>query len=402
MDLAFLPSERIREVPPAACSAAQRSANVQRGGGRPMAEFIRLENVRKSWGTAVGVAGVDLSIARGEFTVLLGPSGCGKSTLLRLVAGLELPDTGRVLIDGRDVTGEPPSSRRLSMVFQSYALFPHLTVAENIVFGLKVRRVAKGERAQRLAKALAVTGLQGLEQRKPSELSGGQRQRVALARAVIADHPICLMDEPLSNLDAKLRHSVRQEIRAMQRELGMTVIYVTHDQTEAMGMADRIVLLNAGRIEQTGTPEEFYREPSTIFSATFIGSPPMVLIPLDAVPAHLRPDRLDVSAGARCFVGVRPEDFEIGQPRDNTVAARVNSTEFLGAETLAYLSAASGDITARIDGHTVLPGGAQVGLSWPRDAAHLFDANTGRRMPSRTLKIDRGTTARPAGQAASA
>jgi len=363
-----------------------------------MAEFIRLENVRKSWGTAVGVAGIDLSIAKGEFTVLLGPSGCGKSTLLRLVAGLELPDTGRVFIDGRDVTGETPSSRRLSMVFQSYALFPHLTVAENIVFGLKVRRVAKAERAQRLAKALAVTGLAGLEQRKPAELSGGQRQRVALARAVIADHPICLMDEPLSNLDAKLRHSVRQEIRAMQRELGMTVLYVTHDQTEAMGMADRIVLLNAGRVEQAGTPEEFYREPATIFAATFIGSPPMVLIPSDGAPAHLRPER----TGGPCFVGVRPEDFEIGLPRENALTARVNSTEFLGAETLVYLSAASGDVTARIDGHTALNPGTHVGLSWPIEAAHLFDAGTGRRLPSRTAKFDRGTIARPAGQAASA
>jgi len=365
-----------------------------------MAEFIRLENVRKSWGTAVGVDGIDLSIGKGDFTVLLGPSGCGKSTLLRLVAGLELPDTGRVFIDGRDVTGESPSSRRLSMVFQSYALFPHLTVAENIVFGLKVRRVAKAERVQRLAKAIALTGLQGLEHRKPAELSGGQRQRVALARAVIADHPLCLMDEPLSNLDAKLRHSVRQDIRAMQRELGMTVIYVTHDQTEAMGMADRIVLLNAGRVEQTGTPQEFYQEPATTFAATFIGSPPMVLIPSDAVPGPLRPESLGAKAGSY-FVGVRPENFEIGPPRDNALAARVNSTEFLGAETLAYLSSASGNITARVAGQIALRPGAQVALSWPREAAHLFDADTGRRMPSRSSKFDRGSLARPAGQAAS-
>jgi sn-glycerol 3-phosphate transport system ATP-binding protein len=365
-----------------------------------MAEFIRLENVRKSWGTSVGVAGIDLSIAKGDFTVLLGPSGCGKSTLLRLVAGLELPDSGRVFIDGHDVTGESPSSRRLSMVFQSYALFPHLTVADNIVFGLKVRRVVKAERIQRLKKALALTGLEGLELRKPAELSGGQRQRVALARAVIADHPICLMDEPLSNLDAKLRHSVRQEIRAMHRELGMTVLYVTHDQTEAMGMADRIVLLNAGRIEQTGSPEEFYREPATTFAATFIGSPPMVLIADDAVPAQLRPEREDGGVGG-CVVGVRPEDIEIGEPREGTLAARVNSTEFLGAEALVYLSAASGDITARIDGQGSLDPGALVGLSWRLEAAHIFDAGTGRRLPKRIAKLDRGTIARPTGQAAS-
>ena len=366
-----------------------------------MAGFIRLEGVRKSWGTAIGVDGIDLAIAKGEFTVLLGPSGCGKSTLLRLVAGLELPDTGRVLIDGRDVTGEPPAGRKLSMVFQSYALFPHLTVAENIVFGLKVRRVAKPEREERLKKALTLTGLQGLERRKPSELSGGQRQRVALARAVIADHPICLMDEPLSNLDAKLRHSVRQEIRAMQRELGMTVIYVTHDQTEAMGMADRIVLLNAGRVEQSGTPQNFYHEPATIFAATFIGSPPMALLPAESVPAHLLPERADGKAPGECFVGIRPEDLQVVQPRENLLPARVISIEFLGAETLVYLTAASGDITARVSGHAALKPGAPVGLAWPLEAAHLFDASTKRRLALRKPRLDRGPIARPAGQAAS-
>jgi len=358
--------------------------------------------VRKSWGTAVGVDGIDLAIAKGDFTVLLGPSGCGKSTLLRLLAGLELPDSGRIFIDGRDVTDEPPSLRGLSMVFQSYALFPHLGVAENIVFGLKVRRVGKAEREQRLAKALALTGLQGLEQRKPSELSGGQRQRVALARAVIADHPICLMDEPLSNLDAKLRHSVRQDIRAMQRELGMTVLYVTHDQTEAMGMADRIVLLNAGRIEQIGTPQDFYHEPATIFAATFIGSPPMALIPADSVPAQLQPERADGHVLGECFVGVRPEDWQIAPQRENLLPARVVSIEFLGAETLVYLSAASGDITARVSGHVALRPGASVGLSWPVEAAHLFDAKTKRRLPLGKPRLDRGPIARPAGQAASA
>lgn len=367
-----------------------------------MADFIRLEGVRKSWGTAVGVDGIDLAIAKGDFTVLLGPSGCGKSTLLRLVAGLELPHSGRVFIHGRDVTGDPPASRKLSMVFQSYALFPHLTVAENIVFGLKVRRVPKTEREQRLKKALAVTGLQGLEQRKPAELSGGQRQRVALARAVIADHSICLMDEPLSNLDAKLRHSVRQEIRAMQRELGMTVLYVTHDQTEAMGMADRIVLLNAGRVEQSGTPQDFYHEPATIFAATFIGSPPMALIPADDVPAHLRPERADGQPLGQCLVGVRPEDFQVAQQREDTLAAHVISVEFLGAETLVYLTAASGDITARVTGHVSLKPGAPVGLSWPIEAAHVFDANTKRRLPLDKPRLDRGPLARTAGQAASA
>jgi sn-glycerol 3-phosphate transport system ATP-binding protein len=365
-----------------------------------MAAFIRLENVRKAWGSAVGVDGIDLAIARGEFTVLLGPSGCGKSTLLRLVAGLETPDHGRVFIDGEDVTGRPPASRKLAMVFQSYALFPHLTVAENIVFGLKVRRVTKAERNERLAKALTLTGLNGLEHRKPAQLSGGQRQRVALARAVIADHPICLMDEPLSNLDAKLRHSVRQEIRTMQRALGMTVIYVTHDQTEAMGMADRIVLLNAGRVEQSGTPGDLYHVPASIFAATFIGTPPMALLPAEMVPAALQPQRADARSSAGTLIGVRPENMEVGAAREHTLRARVLSTEFLGAETLVYLQAGDREIAARVTGEVQFDAGASAGIAWPLEAAHLFDIETQRRLPLKP-KLDRGPIARPAGHAAS-
>ena len=209
------------------------------------------------------------------------------------------------------------------------------------------------------------------------------------------------MDEPLSNLDAKLRHSVRQEIRAMQRELGMTVIYVTHDQTEAMGMADRIVLLNAGRVEQSGTPQDFYHAPATIFAATFIGSPPMALIPAGSVPAQLLPERADGQAREACFIGVRPEDLQIAARQDNSLPAYVISVEFLGAETLVYLNAASGDITARVTGHAALKPGALVGLAWPIEAAHLFDANTKRRLPLSKPRLDRGPIARPAGQAAS-
>jgi sn-glycerol 3-phosphate transport system ATP-binding protein len=365
-----------------------------------MAAFIRLENVRKAWGSAVGVDGIDLAIAKGEFTVLLGPSGCGKSTLLRVVAGLETPDRGRVFIDGEDVTGSPPASRKLAMVFQSYALFPHLSVAENIVFGLKVRRVAKAERKERLAKALALTGLSGLEHRKPAQLSGGQRQRVALARAVIADHPICLMDEPLSNLDAKLRHSVRQEIRSMQRELGITVIYVTHDQTEAMGMADRIVLMNAGCVEQSGTPADFYHAPATIFAATFIGSPPMALLPAEIVPPALLPQRADTRSSAGTLVGVRPENMQIGTAREQALRARVLSSEFLGAETLVYLQTADHQITARVPAEAQFATGATIGITWPLDAVHLFDIDSKRRL-SLKPKLDRGPIAHPAGHAAS-
>jgi sn-glycerol 3-phosphate transport system ATP-binding protein len=193
--------------------------------------FVLVESVEKRWNGQLGVEKISLSIPRGSFVALLGPSGCGKSTTLRLLAGLEMPDSGRIVIDGRDVTASPAAERGLSMVFQSYALFPHLDVAENVLFGLKVRRVPRAEQRIKLAQALEMTGLTGLEKRKPGQISGGQRQRVALARAIVAGHPLCLMDEPLSNLDAKLRHSVRRDIKKLQRDLGMTVIYVTHDQT---------------------------------------------------------------------------------------------------------------------------------------------------------------------------
>src|SRR5512146_2165997 len=231
--------------------------------------------------------------------VLLGPSGCGKSTTLRLIAGLEAATAGRIAIGGVDVTDRPPAERRISMVFQSYALFPHLSVAENIVFGLKVRGLPKAEREARLAHVAELVGLSEQLGRKPSQLSGGQRQRVALARAVIAENRICLMDEPLSNLDAQLRHGMRVEIRALQQRLGMTVVYVTHDQVEAMSMADRVVLIREGRIEQEGTPEELYAKPATMFAARFIGTPGMNLVQLADGPdgAVIRGTRTAVVPG---------------------------------------------------------------------------------------------------------
>ena len=216
--------------------------------------FVVLENVGKQWNGQLGVEGISLEIEEGSFVALLGPSGCGKSTSLRLLAGLEIPDQGKIFIDGADVTTSAASDRNLSMVFQSYALFPHLSVAENVIFGLKVRRVPKAERQEKMERALKITGLEGLEKRKPGELSGGQRQRVALARAIVAGQRLCLMDEPLSNLDAKLRSSVRKDIKKLQRDLGITVVYVTHDQTEAMSMADKVVLMKDGNIQQIGSP----------------------------------------------------------------------------------------------------------------------------------------------------
>ena len=342
------------------------------------APFVELQGISKRWGASLGVDNLDLSVPRGAFVVLLGPSGCGKSTTLRLIAGLEDADSGRILIDGRDVTHASPAERSLSMVFQSYALFPHLSVAENIVFGLKVRKVARADREARLKRALALTGLDGYEDRKPGELSGGQRQRVALARAVVADHPLCLMDEPLSNLDAKLRHSVRQEIRALQRRLGMTVIYVTHDQTEAMTMADIVVLMKAGRIEQSGSPAALYKRPATSFAANFVGSPPMSLLPGTVVAAATGPFP-DAEA---VTVGLRAESVRLVEPGDAIAHGAVRQSEFLGAETFVVLDMpGEGTLTARLPGEVNLALGSSVGLSWDWADVHLFDRESGDRLP---------------------
>jgi len=333
--------------------------------------------------------GLDLDIEQGAFIALLGPSGCGKSTLLRLIAGLDTPDQGIIEIDGRDVHGVPPAARKLSMVFQSYALFPHLDVQENVAFGLRVRGVARAERQQRVAQAISTTGLTGLEQRKPGALSGGQRQRVALARAIVAGHSLCLMDEPLSNLDAKLRHSVRLEIRDLQRRLGMTVIYVTHDQSEAMGMADRVVLMNSGRIEQSGTPEELYVAPASTFAAAFIGSPPMVLLPENSVP-EARRAKTAVHHAPRLF-GIRPEHLQITAHSGDVVKGSVEQVEFQGAESFVYVSTPQQDrLIVRADNtpQRVLPRkGDAIGLTWLDHDCHVFDADSGIRLSASSKSV---------------
>ena len=240
--------------------------------------FIEISNVSKFWGDVKAVENININVDEGEFVVLLGPSGCGKSTTLRLIAGLESVSSGEISIAGKNINNLDPSLRNISMVFQSYALFPHLNVEENIVFGLKVRNVKSTDREIRLKKVAEKVGLTNYLKRKPAELSGGQRQRVALARAIISDNKICLMDEPLSNLDAKLRNQMRLEIRSLQKDLNITLLYVTHDQTEAMSMADKIVLLNEGEIVQQGNPKKLYEKPDNIFTAKFLGNPPMNLI----------------------------------------------------------------------------------------------------------------------------
>jgi sn-glycerol 3-phosphate transport system ATP-binding protein len=349
--------------------------------------FIQIKSVSRVFNGGNGVHDLSIDIPRGSFVVLLGPSGCGKSTTLRLIAGLETADQGTIAIDGKDVTHVAPSKRGLSMVFQSYALFPHLSVAENIIFGLKTRKTGKEEIKTRLAEALKVTGLQGYENRKPAELSGGQRQRVALARAIVAGHPLCLMDEPLSNLDAKLRHSVRKDIRDLQQRLGITVVYVTHDQTEAMSMADIVILMKDGRIEQAGHPADLYLKPATAFAAGFVGSPPMALMPSSALPRELIPTGLDRD---RLIFGIRPEDLVLTTDTDTKtrgIAATVTGSEFLGAETFVSVAIPGTEgATARLPGQVHIAPGTHVSLSWVGAAAHWFDGEDGRRLAPTTSR----------------
>ena len=324
---------------------------------------IAVRHISKAWGASRAVDDVSFDVAEGTLAVLLGPSGCGKSTTLRLIAGLEAASTGQILIGGRDVTALPPVRRNIAMVFQSYALFPHLTVAENIVFGLKVRRVAAAERAARLDRVAELLGLGDLLARKPSQLSGGQQQRVALGRAIIAEKPVCLMDEPLSNLDAQLRAEMRREIRALQQKLGMTMVYVTHDQTEAMTMADRVILLKNGRVEQDAPPAELYARPATAFAARFVGTPPMNLLHLDEVRGRL--------------IGVRPEDVRLG---DTGMPARVLAVEFLGPDTVVTCAAGGDTVAVRAPGRIELAEGKTTHLTWAVDAQHVFDSATGARL----------------------
>ena len=336
---------------------------------------IETHNLVKEWGKVRAVDGVSFHVAKGSLTVLLGPSGCGKSTILRMIAGLEEVSTGQISIGGQDITYMDAAKRGVSMVFQSYALFPHLNVRENILFGLKVRRVSSTERRKRLGEVAKMVGLEGLLLRKPANLSGGQRQRVALARSIVSQQPVCLMDEPLSNLDAKLRNEMRDEIRTLQQKLGLTMIYVTHDQIEAMTMADQVVLLQNGRIEQIAPPYELYEHPVTAFAAHFIGSPPMNLIRLDQVKDRTELSaaggRIPVPQGSRGWsIGVRPEEIKISQ---QGLSARVDAIDFLGAETIIRLAFEEQILLAKINGRAKVAPGDQLTVSWSPDAVHVFN-----------------------------
>lgn len=351
---------------------------------------VDVRSVSKIWGETRAVDDVSFTVEKGDLAVLLGPSGCGKSTMLRLIAGLDEPAAGSIDIGGRDVRGLTGSARGVAMVFQSYALFPHLDVADNITFGLSVRGVPKPEMARRLDKIAALLGLEALLRRKPAQLSGGQQQRVALGRALIAEAPVCLLDEPLSNLDAQLRQELRREIRSLQQRLGITMIFVTHDQTEAMSMADRVILMRAGRIEQNGTPAELYERPATMFTARFIGGAPMNLLDLDdgpdgAVLAGVAGPAIFSGSGRGRVLGLRPEDVTVDIAKlKGQFHATVTAVEYLGAEAFVSCMIGERSMQARTRGGSAPPVGATVGLVWDASAAHVFDAASGARIAIET------------------
>ncbi|MDC1065397.1 ABC transporter ATP-binding protein [Candidatus Pseudothioglobus singularis] len=339
---------------------------------------IEVKNLSKSWGDIEAVKNVSFSVKEESFTVLLGPSGCGKSTILKMLSGLENVTSGTIKIENKDVTEVEASKRGVSMVFQSYALFPHLNVKENIQFGLKVRKVPPAEREKRVNEAAKVVGLSDLLDRKPANLSGGQRQRVALARSIVSDQSVCLMDEPLSNLDSKLRAEMRDEIRDLQKRLGLTVVYVTHDQVEAMSMADQIILLNSGEIIQKGAPEEIYNYPNSIFSAQFIGLPPMNILKLkDLDIASLSKENQEKIKASNNSInlGIRPEHLVFSKKGLPVV---VNGIDYFGGETVFKVSHLDQEFFLREPRQPKINLNDKLNISWSPDDMHLFKKNNQR------------------------
>ena len=348
---------------------------------------VTLSNVIKKYGDVQVIHGIDLEIENGEFCVFVGPSGCGKSTLMRMVAGLEETTSGQITIGTRDVTRLDPSQRGVAMVFQTYALYPHMTVAENMGFGLRMNGVPKAEIANKVAEAARILKLEPLLERKPKALSGGQRQRVAIGRTIVRGPEVFLFDEPLSNLDAELRVDMRVEIASLHKQIGATMIYVTHDQVEAMTLADKIVVLRAGRIEQVGAPLDLYRDPDNRFVAGFIGSPAMNFLPGEvangavSIPALKEALELDVkkpSDGTKVELGIRPEHLRIDPVGSGF---RLDLIEKLGGISYAYLHATTGErLIVATDGESELTDDMDVGLSFDPTRAYLFDLGTGLRL----------------------
>ncbi len=354
---------------------------------------ISLRGVKKRYGRVEVIHGVDFDIADSELIVVVGPSGCGKSTLLRMVAGLETVTEGEISIGDRVVNDLEPMDRDIAMVFQNYALYPHMSVFDNMAYGLRNRKFPKDEIVRRVDRAAQILHLEPFLKRRPRELSGGQRQRVAMGRAIVREPAAFLFDEPLSNLDAKLRVQMRLEIKKLQSSLGTTSIYVTHDQVEAMTLADRLVVMNAGRAEQIGTPLEVYDRPATVFVAGFIGSPSMNFVPAElsndgsAVTLNggqslrLPSGSFQRSNGGAVTVGMRPEHLEIAEEGGGqTVSLEVELVEPLGADTLVHGRLDGTELTARLPAHTTCAPGQRLSLEVAPENLHLFDAETGERM----------------------
>ena len=354
-----------------------------------MAE-VAIDDARKSYGGTEVLKGVDITVAHGEMLVILGPSGCGKSTLLRMIAGLETVTAGEIRIGGRRVNELEPMDRDIAMVFQNYALYPHMSVYDNMAYGLRNRRTPKDEIERRVQEAARILGLDALLQRKPRQLSGGQRQRVAMGRAIVREPAAFLFDEPLSNLDAKLRVQMRHEIRQLQARLGTTGIYVTHDQIEAMTLGDRLMVLNSGVVEQIGSPLEVYRTPASLFVAAFIGSPALCFargavdqdggaVRLGGGRLRLEPARPDL-AGRELQVGLRPEHLDVREPGAATLDAVVDWVEALGADTIAHVRLADGTgLDVRLPGTATAKAGDRLGLAAHPDHVHLFEIESGKR-----------------------
>ncbi len=349
---------------------------------------VELVNIGKSYDQKTNVIqDINFTIEPGEFFVLVGPSGCGKSTMLRMIAGLEEVTQGELLIGDVKANKLLPSQRDLSMVFQNYALYPHLTVEQNILFGLHTKKISKQEQQKRCREAAEMLGLSEYLKRKPRQLSGGQRQRVALARAIVTHSPICLMDEPLSNLDAKLRAKMRSEIRQIQRKLGITMIYVTHDQTEAMTMADRMMILNGGNIQQVGRPLDIYNAPKNTFVASFIGSPPMnlsnvsiennLLVFEDRRAISMSTPHSNLNGKKEVVVGVRPEHIQLATNDNTSFIVEVDNVEILGTETLLTFHMGDKQWMAKWNGQWTIKVGERVPIFIDPKHLFLFDGDTG-------------------------
>ena len=335
---------------------------------------LEISNISKDYGASRALHPVSITVERGEFVTILGPSGCGKSTLLRILTGISQPSGGEIRLGGKRIDQAPPEARDIAMVFQSYALFPHMSVAKNLGFGLKMKKVGKDERARRLAHALEICNLTGLVDRMPRQLSGGQQQRVALARAIVMQPSLLLFDEPLSNLDAKLRDTLRHELTELHRRIGATSLYVTHDQAEAMAMSDRIVVMNAGRVVEIGTPLELYRAPKHAFTAGFLGQTNLLPVSAEGEQAQLpwgQPVTLDRAVAGNVQISVRPENIHIRA--DQAGEGTVSAVSFMGANALYSVEIGGRQIRVSQSGaETLIDVGQKVALQFP-GSVHLLD-----------------------------